>query len=462
MTINTNSMRYTFSDKLIAYLTLFSGLTISAVAIWYSVAGLVAIFAAAVVPIVIMGVVLEVSKLIATIWLKWNWKRAPALIRTYLLIAIVVLMLLTSMGIFGFLSKAHLDQAVPTGDVLAKITLIDEKIKTEKDNIETARKALSQMDAQVDQVLGRTDDARGAERAVQIRRNQARERTVLQGDIAKAQTVIAKLNEEKAPIAAELRQVEAKVGPIKYIASLIYGDNPEENLLERAVRWVIIIIVLVFDPLAVVLLLASQYSFQWFRQAREEESAEGNSPIGPSENLSTTVTETPWPFMAVVPTEVQNVQTDRTTAEPIADPGQPVRHEPSLNLQPESLPNDESLGDQPRIEDDNEPVVRNDEVEQPQEQTQELTDPIVEKKDTELLVESRRLTEEELDELDQDDEWKEAKHAWKEANPNETLKRQKELYLAGTIDDLPWAEDVKKKKYIVKENAVQIQKTTKE
>jgi hypothetical protein len=446
-------MKYTLSDKLIAYLTLFSGLTISAVAIWYSVAGLVAIFAAAVVPIVIMGVVLEVSKLIATIWLKWNWKRAPVLIRTYLLIAITVLMLLTSMGIFGFLSKAHLDQAVPTGDVSAKVTLIDEKIKTEKDNIETARKALAQMDAQVDQVLGRTDDARGAERAVQIRRNQARERTALQSDIAKAQTAIAKLNEEKAPIAAELRQVEAKVGPIKYIASLIYGDDPEDNLLERAVRWVIIIIVLVFDPLAVVLLLASQYSFQWFRQAREEEEkVEGDSPRGTTDVIDTeppTVTETPWPFMAVVPTEVQNVQTDRTTAEPIADTGQSVRHEPSLNLQPESLPNDE-------------PVGRGYEVEQPQEQAQKLTDPAIEKKDIESSAELRRLTEEELAELDEDEDWKNAKHAWKEAHPEETLKRQKELYLSGAIDDLPWAAEVKKKKYIVKENAVQIQKTTKE
>jgi hypothetical protein len=455
-------MKYNLSDKLIAYLTLFSGLTISAVAIWYSVAGLVAIFAAAVVPIVIMGVVLEASKLIATIWLKWNWKRAPVLIRTYLLIAITVLMLLTSMGIFGFLSKAHLDQAVPTGDVTAKVTLIDEKIKTEKDNIETARKALAQMDAQVDQVLGRTDDARGAERAVQIRRNQTRERTALQADIAKAQTAIAKLNEEKAPIAAELRQVEAKVGPIKYIASLIYGDDPEDNLLERAVRWVIIIIVLVFDPLAVVLLLASQYSFQWFRQAREEETTEGDSPTSSESNDTPTVTETPWPFMAVVPTEVQNVQTDRTTAEPIADSGQPVRHEHSLNLQPESLPNDEPVGDQPRTEDDNGPVGRDDEVEQPQEQAQELTDPVIEKKDTESSAELRRLTEEELAELDEDEDWKNAKHAWKDAHPEETLKRQKELYLSGAIDDLPWAAEVKKKKYIVKENAVQIQKTTKE
>jgi len=278
-------MKITFSDKIIAYLALLSGLSISAVAVWYSVAGLVSIFAAAAMPIIIMGVTLEISKLVATVWLKINWKIAPALMRTYLVIAIIILMFITSMGIFGFLSKAHLDQAVPTGDVVAKVSIIDEKINTvrenikgQKDNIEAARKALAQMDAQVNARLDRSEDAYGAERALQIRRNQAKERKLLQAEVTTAQkeietlnTTIAELNEERAPIASELRKVEAEVGPIKYIAALVYGDNPDNNLLEKAVRWVIIIIVLVFDPLAVVLLLASQYSFQHFRRIREED-----------------------------------------------------------------------------------------------------------------------------------------------------------------------------------------------
>ena len=254
-------MKVTVSDKIIAWMALLSGLSISAVAIYYSVAGLVSIFAAAAIPIIVMGVVLEVGKLVATVWLKQNWMVAPKFLKGYLLVAIAVLMLITSMGIFGYLSKAHLDQAVPTGDVADKVALIDEKIKTERDNIEAARNALNQMNAQVDQRLSRSDDEKGAERAVQIRRQQAGERNRLQKDIADAQSRIAKLNEERAPIAKELRKVEAEVGPIKYIAALIYGDNPDGDLLERAVRWVIIIIVLVFDPLAVILLLASQYSF---------------------------------------------------------------------------------------------------------------------------------------------------------------------------------------------------------
>jgi flagellar basal body-associated protein FliL len=187
-----------------------------------------------------------------------------------MLVAVIVLMLITSMGIFGFLSKAHSDQAVPTGDIAAQVLVFDEKIKTQRDNIEAARRALSQMDAQVDQLLGRSADEKGAERAVQVRRNQARERTRLQTEISVAQTEITKLNQEKAPIASKLRAVEAEVGPIKYIAKLIYGDDPDQNILEKAVTWVIIIIVFVFDPLAVLLLLASQLSFQWARQERDQ------------------------------------------------------------------------------------------------------------------------------------------------------------------------------------------------
>jgi hypothetical protein len=256
-----------------------SGLTLSAVAIYYSVIGLTAIFAAAFWPIVVMGTTLEVSKLVAASWLKANWERIPLLMKTYMMVAVVVLMLITSMGIFGFLSKAHLDQGVPTGDIAAKVELLDEKIKTQRDNINASRTALAQLDAQVNERLTRSTDDRGAERAVQIRRQQVQERTRLQNDIEKAQTEITKLNEERAPVASELRKVEAEVGPIKYIASMIYGDNPDANLLEKAVTWVIMVIVFVFDPLAVLLLLASQMTWTWYRKDKEKQ-AEGDSPEG--------------------------------------------------------------------------------------------------------------------------------------------------------------------------------------
>ena len=263
-------MKITLADKFIAYLTLFSGLTISAVAIWYSVAGLVSIFAAAVIPIIVMGVVLEVSKLVATVWLKLNWSRAPVFIRSYLLVAIAVLMVITSMGIFGYLSKAHSDQSLVGGDVQAKIAVYDEKIKTAKDNIDVNRKALKQMDEAVDQVMGRSQDEKGADKAVALRRAQQKERARLQSEIAAEQKTVSILAEERAPIAAEIRKVEAEVGPIKYIAAFVYGDNPDANLLERAVTWVIILIVIVFDPLAVIMLLAAQMTFGWLKEEKEK------------------------------------------------------------------------------------------------------------------------------------------------------------------------------------------------
>jgi hypothetical protein len=227
-----------------------------------------------VIPIIVMGVVLEVSKLIATVWLKINWTRAPVFIRSYLIAAIAILMVITSMGIFGFLSKAHSDQSLVSGDVQSKIAIYDEKIKTARENIEANRKQLKQMDEAVDQVMGRSSDEKGADKAVSVRKNQSRDRVALAKDIEANQKLIAKLNDEAAPIRAEVRKVEAEVGPIKYIASFIYGSNPDANVLEKAVTWVIIIIVVVFDPLAVILLLASQYSFQWFRTAREEQPVE--------------------------------------------------------------------------------------------------------------------------------------------------------------------------------------------
>jgi len=269
-------MKPTLNEKFIAYLTLLSGLSLSAVAVYYSVVGLTAIFAAAVVPIIIMGTTLEISKLVATIWLKQNWKTAPLLIKTYLFTAIVVLMIITSMGIFGFLSKAHSDQNLVSGDVLAKIAVYDEKIKTSKENIDVNRKQLKQMDEAVDQVMGRSADEKGADKAVALRRGQAKDRARLLQDIEAEQKTISSLNEERAPIAAEVRKVEAEVGPIKYISAFFYGST-DTSILEKAVTWVIITLIVVFDPLAVILLLASQISFQEFRE-REIEIAEGDSP----------------------------------------------------------------------------------------------------------------------------------------------------------------------------------------
>ena len=266
---------------ILAWLLLLTGLTISAVAIYYSVVGLTAIFSAAVIPIIVMGSALEVGKLVCASWLKANWTRAPAYMKYYMISAVIILMIITSLGIFGFLSKAHNDQNLVSGDVQSKIAIYDEKIKTARENIEANRKQLKQMDEAVDQVMGRSTDEKGADKAVSVRKNQSRDRSALAKDIEANQKLIAKLNDEAAPIRAEVRKVEAEVGPIKYIAKFIYGEHgADENMLERAVTWIIILIVIVFDPLAVIMLLAAQMTFGWLR---EQKKAEGDSLTTESE-----------------------------------------------------------------------------------------------------------------------------------------------------------------------------------
>jgi hypothetical protein len=277
----------------LSLITLFVALSLSVIAAYYSIAGLTAIFAAAVIPIMVMGSILELAKVVVTLWLHEYWSRARWLMKLYLVPAVLMLMVITSMGIFGFLSKAHSDQNLVSGDVQAKIVIYDEKIRTEKENIEANRKALKQMDEGVDSVLGRSTTETGAEKAVAMRKSQQKERTRLQNEILQSQKSIAELNNARAPIAAEVRKVEAEVGPIKYIAALIYGDNPDTNVLERAVRWVIILLVCVFDPLAIMLLLAASESLKWAREkAKDDEEKEDILEDG---------YKTPWPDRPPIP-----------------------------------------------------------------------------------------------------------------------------------------------------------------
>ena len=432
-------MKITLADKSIAWLALLSGLTISSVAIWYSVAGLVSIFAAAVVPIIVMGVVLEISKLIATVWLKLNWHRAPTFIKGYLLAAIAILMVVTSMGIFGFLSKAHSDQSLVSGDVQAKIAVYDEKIKTAKENIDANRKALKQMDEAVDQVMGRSTDEKGADKAVALRRGQQKERGRLLAEIEAEQKKVSILAEERAPIAAEVRKVEAEVGPIKYIANFIYGDNPDANVLEKAVTWVIVIIVIVFDPLAVILLLASQYGFQWFRQAKEEEEHDymeqhfQEAAAALNETFKDELSDGYVAHVGEKPTAEEIKEVESNDPHP---PGWMFDKHPYLN--------------QPFAHfKDLKPMVYKPEA-------------IVEEEPAPEMI--ARVDEEIVNVA-----WTDELQQWKKDNPDINIYEQQRRYNAGEIDHLPWeiieqfdeaaAEESKKKSsYMIKDQDQQVKK----
>jgi len=382
----------------LSLITLAVALSISVIAAYYSIAGLAAIFAAAVIPIMIMGSILELAKVVVTIWLHEYWSRARWLMKIYLVSAVIMLMLITSMGIFGFLSKAHSDQSLVSGDSQAKVSIFDEKIRTSKDNIDTNRRALKQMDEAVDQVMGRSADEKGAEKAVQIRRSQAKERARLIAEIDTEQKTVAKLNEEAAPLRAEFRKIEAEVGPIKYIAALIYGDNPDANILERAVRWVIILLVCVFDPLAIMMLLAATESLRWTRERPKEEIDEDGY-------------KTPWPSRSPIP---------EYDDEYIKWPGGvgPSDIVPPA-YEPDDGPIDPEVLEQIRV------MAK-----------QEL--PAGE------LVSKQELfptePDDDFSEVEQEssDEIKAAMTRWKEQHPGDTLKNQRHLLHRGVIDQLPW------------------------
>ena len=242
---------------ILAYLTLLTALAISGVAAYYSIIGLVAIFSASVIPIAVMGVVLETGKLVSAAWLYHYWKKVNKLLKTYLISAVVILMFITSMGIFGFLSKAHIEQTTVQSDNTLPIESIDSQIIRQQKDIERAELQLTLLD----DALKKYVELGAVTKSINARKGQEEERNALISTINDATNTIASLTKQKYELRTKENELIAEVGPIKYIAELVYG-NSETNTLEEAVRWVIIIIVFVFDPLAVLLLISANISLK--------------------------------------------------------------------------------------------------------------------------------------------------------------------------------------------------------
>ena len=246
---------------LLALITLICAISISVVAAGYSIIGLATLFAGAKVAIIAMGSVLEVGKLVAASWLyrNWNSNLLPKTIKWYLTTSVIVLVFVTSMGIFGFLSKAHLDQVRPTTNYVVQIALMDKQIDQQQIIIDRNEKVLTQLDEVMDVYIKRENVSRG----LKERRKQKEEREFLNTEIRVAMETIAALTLEKSNIELEQLKVEADVGPLKYIAELIYGEEAEQYF-DKAVRIIIIVLIFVFDPLAVLLLIAANISLtQW-------------------------------------------------------------------------------------------------------------------------------------------------------------------------------------------------------
>jgi hypothetical protein len=241
---------------MINYISLLVALSISGVAAYYSIVGLATIFAGAWYPVIVMGIVLEVGKVTTASWLHKYWNTANRAIRYYLTIIVLILMFITSMGIFGFLSKAHLEQVAPSAGNDISVEQLDMRIERERRRISDSEAVINQLDSAV-QVLTDAKRIRGSSGSIAVRESQKEERESLQKIIDESFNKIQEFQDEKSLIQREQANIEAEVGPIKYISDLIYGSNSTNDQLESAVRIVIIILVMVFDPLAIVLLIAS-------------------------------------------------------------------------------------------------------------------------------------------------------------------------------------------------------------
>ena len=251
-------------------MTLVVALCISAVAAYYSIVGLMAIFSASAVSIAIMGVVLEIGKLVTASWLYQNWTTVPKVLKYYLTSAVVVLMFITSMGIFGYLSKSHIDAGSNTSQIQIKIDRLDNYIKSEQKTITRAEKQLQSLDDALDRYI----ELGAVSKGLNKREEQQNERDKLTNMVNKSQTRIDELLDEKSVYDLEIKNFEVEVGPLKYISALIYGDEAL-TFLENAVRWVILILVFVFDPLAVLLVIAANITIkqELTRIKREKDKA---------------------------------------------------------------------------------------------------------------------------------------------------------------------------------------------
>ena len=472
---------------LFGLITFLTAITISGVAIYYSVAGLVAIFAAAAVPIIIMGTALEVGKLVTAVWLHKNWKRAAWWLKTYLSIAVVVLMLITSMGIFGFLSKAHVDQNLSSDTVTQRIEIIDNKVKAEegyiirqKDvlvrltgqstgtndrfnqdiaieqkKIDDAYKRLEVLDADVEAFTSRNKGFGGTGRVKQglkLREEQRPERDRINAQITQAQENINKLRAQinnqlnantveiktieknifdaqgrietlilqQEPLKSQLMKLESEVGPIRYIAEFVYGEEADRNLLEEAVRWVIITIIFVFDPLAVLLLIASQYTFRWRYIDKH-----GEEPTAPKTPPAPTIPPAPVKPVEPQPTGGQSLSKIVEQQKDVQAKSKPIKLSDIAEKKPVTTkPSEEKTT--------HEMLMEGFEKEQKEREAEEQ------------LEEFKKREEQEAEDLRRvaydakEEEWQKVKTVWKEANPHDTIHRHKDLYIKGMIDELPW------------------------
>lgn len=237
----------------INHLAILAAIFLSCVSAYFSITGMVMLFSGASIAVMIMATALEFSKIISVAWLQRHWKTSSKLIKTYLILATVILILLTSMGTFGYLSRAHLVTSNSLQLSQLQIQPLRDQIDFEQRKLKNAQTSLDTLD----RIVNITD----SKDAVVIRLRQKGERQRINNQISDSTKKLEELNLKLLPLKTKEAITTSDIGPLKYIAEMIYGEAAEEHF-DTAVRFIIIFIVIVFDPLAIILLLAGNSQLQ--------------------------------------------------------------------------------------------------------------------------------------------------------------------------------------------------------
>ena len=284
----------------LALIVLGVALAISAVAAFYSIVGLMAIFSASALSIAVMGSVLEVGKLATASWLYQNWKKVPRFLKYYLTGAVVILMFITSMGIFGYLSKSHIDAGTGTSELYVKLERLDSNIESERKSISRAEGQLEKLDFALERYI----ELNAVSKGLRKRDEQKPERDALSQTVNESQDKIDIYLDERAEIQLKIKSFEVEVGPLKYISALLFGENESVNYLDKAVRYVIILLIFVFDPLAVLMLIAANMSLKEEKNKRKRRERKNQ----PKNAMTTKVSEDQNTGMRKVVKEKNGVQ----------------------------------------------------------------------------------------------------------------------------------------------------------
>ena len=284
----------------LALIVLGVALAISGVAAFYSIVGLMAIFSASALSIAVMGSVLEVGKLATASWLYQNWKKVPRFLKYYLTGAVVILMFITSMGIFGYLSKSHIDAGTGTSELYVKLERLDSNIESERKSISRAEGQLEKLDFALERYI----ELNAVSKGLRKRDEQKPERDALSQTVDESQDKIDIYLDERAEIQLKIKSFEVEVGPLKYISALLFGENESVNYLDKAVRYVIILLIFVFDPLAVLMLIAANMSLKEEKNKRKRQERKNQ----PKNAMTTKVSEDQNTGMRKVVKEKNGVQ----------------------------------------------------------------------------------------------------------------------------------------------------------